>query len=224
MSIVSFFSSSIGRKVIMAVTGTLLFVFIIGHLLGNLLIFLGQDTFNEYAKTLKETPALLWGARIGLLTVVLIHVFDAISLKMRNLSARPDSYSRKNTVQASYASTTMMLSGSLILFFVVFHLFHFTLGCVQPELFSLKDSLGRHDVYTMVVSSFKQAPFALLYIVAILVLGRHLSHGLSSLFQSLGLKHPAYNPVIRQAGSIISWLVVLGYISIPIAALAGCLQ
>ena len=215
------FCSSIGLKMIMAVTGLALFLFLIAHLSGNLLTFAGAEAFNTYAAKLKSLGPLLWVARIGLLVVFATHVLTATMLTRKNRAARPQNYVFKDTIQASYASRTMMMSGVITLLFVLYHLAHFTfhwVGATDAEHF---DYLGRHDAYQMLVLGFQNPVTSGLYVIAMLVLGMHLSHGLSSLFQSLGLNHPNFFPAIKKVAPLLAWAIVIGFISIPVAVLAG---
>lgn len=221
---VSFFSSSIGLKVLMAVTGVGLVLFLVAHLLGNLQLFLGQAAFNDYAAFLKSIPGPLWAARIGLIVFFVLHIVTAIKLSRQNSASRPQEYAYQNTVQASVASRTMLKSGMLILAFVVYHLLHFTLGAAHSEYFHLTDSLGRHDVYSMVVRSFQQPEISAAYILLLLFVGFHLSHAIPSFFRTLGFYHPAYTHMIDRGGRALSALIALGYISIPVSVLAGIIQ
>jgi len=206
---------------IMAVTGLALCLFLIGHLSGNLLTFVGADAFNDYAARLKSLGPLLWVARIGLLAVFGTHVVTAIMLTRKNRAARPEGYVFSSTLQASYASRTMVVSGMVTLLFVLYHLAHFTLHWVDSANATHMDYLGRHDAFQMLVLGFQNPITSGLYIVAMLVLGSHLSHGLSSLFQSLGLNHKNFSPTIRKIAPLLGWTIVLGFISIPVAVLAG---
>ena len=216
-----FFSSSIGLKIIMALTGVALIGFIVGHLLGNLQVFLGQDAFNAYAYFLKSKPALIWGSRAGLIVFLLAHIFTAIKLRLRNKGARKEGYRKDNTVQATAASRYMMQSGMVILIFIVIHLLHFTVGTLQPENYSLVDPQGRHDVYSMLVLGFQNVSYSVGYIVALLCLGAHLSHAIASFFQTLGLTSPAYEPMIKKGACGLSAALILGYIAIPVSVLLG---
>jgi len=216
--------SSIGAKQVMAVTGLLLFVFVVAHLLGNLLVFAGREATNGYAHKLREMGALLWAARIGLLAVFLAHVGSGVRLWQLNRAARPDGYSEANHLAASYAGRTIVMSGLLILAYVVYHLMHFTLGVTNPEYLTFKDPLGHADVYRMVVAGFSRPVISGVYAVSMILLGLHLSHGLQSFFQTLGLNHPAYNPFFRKVGPVAAVVIAIGYISIPLAVLAGLVK
>ena len=147
-------TSSLGKKFLVAVTGAGLFVFVIGHLLGNLQVFLGPELINRYGNFLQTSPEILWPARIGLLACVVIHVWMSISLAIENYAARDSRYEVKRVVGASVASRTMVWSGVIIFSFICYHLAHFTLLYVHPEYRDLHDQLGHHDVYRMMVIGF----------------------------------------------------------------------
>lgn len=222
--LVQFLRSSIGAKFVMAVTGVGLFGFVIGHMLGNLQMFLGQDALNNYAKSLKDLGPLLWVPRIGLLVCVTLHILTAVRLTRENRQARPMSYVSDGTVQATFASRTMFRTGVIILAFVVFHLLHLTFGAILPENYALEDGMQRHDVYSMTVLGFQNWLVTGSYIVAMVPLGFHLSHGVTSLFQSLGLHHPRYNPLIAKIGPVSAAIIVVGNVSMPLACLLGIVQ
>jgi succinate dehydrogenase / fumarate reductase cytochrome b subunit len=217
----SFLKSSIGRKILMALTGLALVGFVVAHMVGNLQIFIGQKVFNDYAAMLKGMPAVLWPARLGLLAFVFIHVATAISLSRQNQNARPKAYRAQTTVQASAASRYMFHSGIIILVFIGIHLAHFTLGYLQPEFYEIQDQMGRHDVYSMVIHGFQTVPFSIFYIVAMICLGSHLSHAMASMFQTVGISGPSLTPKIEVAVKGLTALIVLGYISIPVSVLVG---
>ena len=216
--------SSLGAKYVMAVTGVGLFLFLVGHMAGNLLMYFGQDAMNSYAVGLRHLPyGLLWVARGGILLCVLLHVFTAYRLTLANRAARPVSYSFQNTIQASYASRTMPMTGTFVLFFILYHLGHLTFRIFNyagPYI----DSQGRDDVYTMAVAGFNQPVLAGLYIAAMLTLGYHLSHGLASLFQSVGLNHPKYNAFFRKVMPAVGWVLCLAGASIPLAVVIGIIR
>lgn len=222
--VVKFAKSSIGAKVLMAVTGAALFGFVLAHMLGNLQIFLGQETFNAYAAFLQGNKELLWVLRSGLIVAVLLHIVSGLRLALLNSAARPVAYSKKTFVKASLTSRTMALSGLVLLAFIVFHLLHFTLGVVQPEAYHLTDAKGRHDAFSMFILGFQSAPIAISYIVAMVLLALHLEHGASSLFQSLGLNHPRYNGLIHRIGPVFAIFIATGNILMPVAVLLGWIQ
>jgi len=208
----------------MAITGIVLVLFIIGHLLGNLQIFAGYEAFNAYAEFLHSKPALIWAARIVVFIAFVLHVTTAFQLRAVNTEARPVSYTKEDTVQATIASRSMMVSGVLLLIFIVFHLLHFTFGKVLPEHFDKLDPVGHHDIYSIVILSFQNNYIAGTYVIIMVLLGLHLSHGLSSIFQTLGFNHPKYTPLISKLGVVIAWLFALAFISIPVAVKLCLLQ
>ena len=209
-----FVSSTIGRKVVMAVTGIVLFGFTIGHMLGNLQVYQGPEKLNAYAAFLRATPALLWGARAILLISVIFHIWAAISLSRQNDRARPVAYRARRWREGSYASRTMMWSGPILGLFIVYHLLHFTTGTAHPDF-------NHEDVYRNFVLGFQQVPASAVYIVAMIALGLHLWHGAFSFFQSLGVRNPAWVRGMRLFATATTLLVTLGNLSFPIAVLTG---
>jgi succinate dehydrogenase / fumarate reductase, cytochrome b subunit len=212
-----FYDSTIGKKAVMAVTGLILFGFLIAHMLGNLQVFIGESVMNHYAETLHGNPPLLWTARVVLLVSVLLHIWAWFQLAAIKREARPVRYAKRANVQASLGSRTMSLSGPVIAVFVIIHLLHFTTGTLHPARF-----VELH-AYENVVTGFT-LPFALLYIVVMLLVGTHLSHGIWSMFQSLGFSHPRYTPMIKKFAAVFSWLLIAGFIAVPISVLVGLLK
>jgi succinate dehydrogenase / fumarate reductase cytochrome b subunit len=217
--------SSVGSKYIMAVTGLGLMIFVIAHMSGNLLIYGGNDALNAYAHGLREHPVVLWSARIGLLAIFLIHLAVAIRTWQENRSARPIPYaSTRHYQQASWASRSMMLTGAVVLLFVLYHLAHFTFGFTDPSNFKDKlphDPKGQEDVAGMVIAGFQQPLISLIYILAQLILGLHLWHGGSSWLQHLGLNDRGYDAIVNNLGAVVALVVIVGNCSIPIAILLG---
>ena len=212
--------SSIGAKAVMALTGVALLGFVVVHLTGKLLIFSGPDTLNAYAASLHSMGNLLHLARAGLLAAVVLHIASAYRLTLLNRSARPGEYRQTAPKVSSYATRTMAWSGTIVLAFILFHLAHFTFGAVQPEAYAWADQTSP-NVYKMVVVGFSSVPIAASYIVAIARLGMHLSHGVTSMFQSLGVRHPRYDTLIAKVGPTFAILYALANISMPVAVLAG---
>ncbi|MCC6220015.1 MAG: succinate dehydrogenase cytochrome b subunit [Deltaproteobacteria bacterium] len=222
-----FLNSLVGLKLVMALSGVMLLGFVIVHMLGNLQIFLGRDAFNAYAHFLKKNEGLLWGARLFLLAALLIHVSTALKLRQVNSSARGSDYVCKNTVQASFASTTMLASGLLILVYIIYHLGHFTLGTFHPEVYSLsinRNNSGEHDVYYMTVRGFQNGVVALGYVLAMGVLFCHLSHAIASFFQTLGLSCPRNSSFLKKLSVVVAGVVFIGFVSIPISVQLGFLK
>ena len=220
--LVDFAKSSIGAKVVMGITGVMLIGFVIMHMLGNLQVFLGPDVLNAYGQMLLDLGGLLWVARIGLLAAVLLHIVSGLRLASINRAARPVPYVHETTVQATFASRYMKLTGLVLLAFIIFHLLHFTFGVTHPDHIGV-DALGRKDIYSMVILGFQQPAVAASYIIAMVLLGIHLSHGASSLFKSLGLRHAKYDSMLDKVGPCLATLVVLGNCAMPIAVLTGLL-
>jgi len=221
----AFYKSSIGKKIIVAVTGVILIGFIVGHLLGNLQIFMGPEYINSYAEKLRALGVLLWVIRVGLLVTVVLHIWFTIRLAIDNRKARPVPYARKEHVKSTYASRSMWISGLLLLAFIIYHIAHFTVQVADPRFALLKmDPLNRHDVYSMMVYGFQNVFVSGIYIVAMYLLAMHLSHGASSFFQSLGLNDKKLTPKLARGARIFAWLIFAGYVSMPIAVLAGLIK
>jgi succinate dehydrogenase / fumarate reductase cytochrome b subunit len=217
--------SSVGAKYIMALTGLVLMIFVLGHMSGNLLIYGGRDALNSYAHGLTEHPILLWTARGGLLAIFLIHLSMAFRLTQEDTAARPIRYVHEDTIQASWASRHMFLTGAVILGFIIYHLMHFTFGvAVDPDHFKTvlpPDAEQRADVAGMVVAGFRQPAIAVAYIICQIILGLHLWHGGSSWLQHLGLNGRGYDKVVNNLGAVVAAVVVLGNCSIPLVILMG---
>ena len=221
----AFYKSSIGRKYIVAITGVILVGFIIGHLLGNLQIFLGPEYINSYAEKLRSLGALLWVIRLFLLVAVVLHIYFTIRLAIDNRKARPVAYAKKEHVKSTYASRSMWISGLLLLAFIIYHIAHFTVQVADPRFALLKlDPLNRHDVYSMMVYGFQNVFVSGFYVLAMYLLAMHLSHGASSFFQSLGLNDKKLTPKLATGARIFAWLIFAGYVSMPIAVLAGLIK
>jgi succinate dehydrogenase / fumarate reductase cytochrome b subunit len=208
--------TSIGLKAIMAVTGIILVGFLIGHFIGNALIFAGPEAINAYSAFLHNSHGLLWVARAVLLASIVLHIMSALRLYAKNASARPERYRVKRDVATNYAARTMMWSGPLLLGFIIFHLAHLTFG-FSPGNYQSSPT----DVYSNLVRGFSIPWVSGLYIVSMLALGNHLFHGTWSMFQSLGINHPAYNKRLMGLALGITLFVTLGNISIPLAVLLG---
>ncbi|MEM1156664.1 MAG: succinate dehydrogenase cytochrome b subunit [Verrucomicrobiota bacterium] len=217
-----FATSTLGRKYIMGITGFGLVGFIVVHMLGNLQIFLGQDTLNQYAVLLKSSAEVLWGFRLGLLALIALHIAAAVSLVIDNRKARPVGYEGESTVQASYASRTMKYSGVIVLAFAIYHIMHFTAKVTHPDYHEMKAPLDDKmvpDVYGMVVHGFSNPWISLFYIVSVGLLCMHLSHGVSSMFQSLGLMTRNNEGLLKLSAKGLSAGIFLGMSSVPVAVL-----
>jgi succinate dehydrogenase / fumarate reductase, cytochrome b subunit len=218
--VVGFWQSTNGKKVVMALTGVMMFLFVIGHLLGNLLVFAGRAQINAYAQFLHFDDSLLWIVRTILIIAATMHVVVTIQLALRNKEARPIGYLHKKAINSSYASRTMYWSGPIILTFIIFHLLQFTAGYIHPETKFIPN-----DVYHNLVTGFRVWWVSAWYVFAICLLGLHLRHGLWSMLQSIGLAHSLRKErAFKRVALGISILIVGGYISIPICILLGYLK
>lgn len=224
--VTNIFSSSLGKKYIMAVSGLVLVLFVIAHLLGNLQIFLGPEAINRYGNFLQTNIEILWPARIFLIIMIGLHIWSAIKLSIENKAARPVPYANWNPTVATYASRTMLMSGIIVLVFIIYHLLHYTalvqsVNLTGQNFAGFEDSQGRHDIFKMMVVGFGNIWVSGFYVIGVGLLCLHLSHGMSAMFQSLGWKNKAYTPLLDKGARIVAWLIFLGYISIPIAILLG---
>jgi len=217
------FSNTVGRKIVMAVTGLFMTLFIVGHLAGNSSIFIGADALNSYAKHLHDLGPLVWVVRLVMLGILTLHVFFGINIAIENAAASPQKYAVAKKLKATFASETMIWTGLLILVFLLIHLAQYTLR-VTPDIVQGTDAQGRFDVYTMVVSSMKHALIGLFYLGTVVVVFLHTSHGVQSLFQTLGLTQTdCALSSFQGVGRFLSTLFLVGYGLIPIAILADFL-
>lgn len=223
-SLTRLYSSSIGKKILVALTGLILVVFVLGHMAGNLLIFAGPDAINEYGHMLHTMGhgGLIWVARLGLLAAVVVHIVATIQLTKQNREAREAKYGKEATRVATPASRIMIYSGLTVLVFLIYHLLHFTVRAGNeynnPEIYTyLLNGQPVHNVFKMVIDGFSWAPAAVFYILAMVLLSNHLSHGVSSLFQTLGLTTNKSWPLMQKAAHGFALLILVGNCSIPVA-------
>jgi succinate dehydrogenase / fumarate reductase cytochrome b subunit len=208
--------SAVGKKALMAVTGIVLFVYVLVHMLANLQIYQGPGPIDRYAELLHGAPALLWTARVILLAAVLVHIVAGVQLWFQKRAARPVGYQELRPVASSVASRTMIVSGLLILLFVVYHLLDLTFGVANPSFVPL-------DPYHNMIASFGRAAASAAYVVAMVALGFHLWHGLWSMFQSLGMAGARLTPGVKRFAVVFATAIALGFVSIPVAVLVGAL-
>jgi succinate dehydrogenase / fumarate reductase cytochrome b subunit len=219
--------STVGKKLLMASTGCVLVLFVVGHLLGNLQIFLGPDVLNRYGHFLQTNMELIWPARLFLIACVVLHVVSAVSLTRLNRAARPVGYVDDPTpIGTSYASRTMMMSGLITAAFVVYHVLHYTvlvksLNFSGLDFASFEDEKGRHDIFKMTIIGFQQPAVVLFYVIGLALLCIHLSHGIYAMFQSLGVRIGAFPMLPRTLARWGSVLIFAGYVAIPLAVLRG---
>ena len=224
-TVVAIFGTSLGKKILMAASGLGLFLFTVGHLVGNLQIFSSDPlTINRYAALLKANAEVLWAVRLGLLALIAIHIVTAIQLSAANAAARPERYLDGKPFKASSASRYMIVSGLILLFFIIYHLLHYTVLFLNDEFHSLVDSEGNHDVYRMMIMGFSNPLVSLFYILSVGMLCFHLSHGIAAMFQSLGLRTKAYTVAIDRFAFYVPILMFIGYASIPAAVMLGIVK
>jgi succinate dehydrogenase / fumarate reductase, cytochrome b subunit len=219
-------TSTVGRKLAMAVTGQFMIVYVLAHVIGNYTIFAGA--INAYAEGLRHWPyvIVLWSSRTLLFLSVLLHTYYGIALKLENRRAKPQSYAVTAYRTASFSGRTMVWSGLVIALYLLFHLLHFTFQVIDPGLGAVNhpDNLGRPDVLTMVVKGFHQAGIAALYVVGVLALGLHLYHGIESSIQTEGLNSDKTLPVVVKTGMTLSILLFLMYAAIPVSIFLGIVK
>ena len=208
----------------MAISGLVLVAFIIGHLAGNLLIFRGPEALNAYGAKLRDLGWGLWAARLGLLLAAAVHIVTSVTLAMENRRARPQPYRIQRYKEATPTSRAMLVSGVLVLAYLVYHLLHFTFRVTHPALSSGVDAQGRHDVHAMVVGSFQQAPITVAYLAGMACVAWHLDHGVASAFQTLGVSSERAVPLFGRLSRLFALAVFLGYSAIPAAVWLGIVR
>lgn len=217
-------SNSVGKKIIMAVTGQVLVLFIIAHVIGNSTIYFGA--LNAYAEHLHALAALVWANRFVMLAVISIHIFFGISLTLENRAANPEPYAVRKSLRTTFASKNMIWTGLLIGAFLLYHLLHFTFQVTDPATAASAnlDAAGRPDVFAMVLAGFQNVLISIIYIVSMAALLLHMSHGISSSFQSLGLNNEHALPFFEKAGSVIAYMLFIAFISIPVMIVIGLMK
>jgi succinate dehydrogenase / fumarate reductase cytochrome b subunit len=223
-SLLKVFTNTVGQKLVMAFTGAVLFAFVVVHMAGNLQIFLGREPLNHYADFLKSNLEILLPSRTVLLTCVILHITSGVLLTIQNRRRRDPGYEVKKLVGASLASRTMLVSGSVMLCFILYHLLHFTAGTINPELLALKDHEGRQDVYAMIVTEFANPWVVAAYVAGVGVVCFHLSHGVRALCESLGLRIETYVRLIDRISFVAPIVLFIGFIAVPLAVLTGVVK
>jgi succinate dehydrogenase / fumarate reductase cytochrome b subunit len=218
----SLFANAVGRKVLMAVSGLFMLLFVLAHLLGNSSIFMGRDAINSYAMHLHDLGPLVWLSRIVMGTMLVVHLFFGVILTLENSDANPKKYAVNRMLKATFFGQTMIWTGLLILGFLVLHLLQFTLR-VTPDIIPEAVAKKPGDVYAMVVSSLQITWIGLAYVGAMIALFCHLSHGIQSFLQTLGLANAGSLPKYETAGTVAATLFLLGYSAIPVSIIAGIL-
>jgi len=215
------YRSSVGKKILMACTGLILFLFIVGHMVGNLKVLSGPEAFNHYAEFLREIgypllphQSFLWMFRAVLLAAVVVHATSALLLWRSSRAARSEGYGKKKDISFTYASRTMRWGGVILALFIVYHLLHLTVGSIHPDFIP-------GDVYHNYVVAFQSPLIFGFYVVAQAALCFHLYHGLWSVTQTLGASHPKYNPIRRPVAVVLSLGIFVGFLIPPVLVLAG---
>lgn len=214
--------SSIGAKHLMAITGLLLFLFAIVHMLGHLQMFGGPEMYNTYAHFLQSLWEVKWPVRLGLIALLVIHIVLALGLVAKNRAARPVGYAKYKPVISSAVGRSMAWTGLAVFAFLAFHILHFTVGQVQPGYFHTLDPKNRYDAYSMFIHGFQNPAIYGVYLAGILLLAMHLGHGAASWLQSLGWRHPKYP--VDKLGTALSVFLFVGYMVPPTAVLLGLLR
>ena len=221
------FSSSLGKKYLMALSGFVLIGFVFVHMAGNLQILMGQEKINAYAHALQSLPLpILWGSRLFLLLAVVVHVVTAYQLVRDNRRARPQSNYIEKTKRAPWYSKNMGLTGFILFAFIVFHLLHFTIRQIYPEYDDMMTTVGSpdsseiHDVYSMVIAGFQHTWISIFYVLAMFLLCGHLAHGVSSAFQSLGIRSENWRVRLDIFAKAYAWIIFIGFSIVPLLVLA----
>ena len=213
-----FWRSTVGKKIVMAVTGVIMIAYLVGHVAGNLLVFQGAAAINAYAAFLHRSATLLWAVRAVLLAAVVLHVVAAAQLLALDRRARPQAYARQQPQAATAASRTMRIGGVVIAAFIVFHILHFTTGTIRPAAYT------ELQVYSNVVGSFRIWWVSLLYVIAMVAIGLHLFHGAWSWIRTLGLSRPRGEPLRRPIAAALAVIIWAGFTIIPVAIFFGLVR
>ena len=216
--------SSVGRKIIMAVTGIVLVGFVCVHLLGNSSMFVGADAINAYAQKLHSLGPFVWVFRLVMLVAFALHIAFGIQLTLENKAATPEANVQVKRQKTGFGAETMIVSGLVMLAFVIYHLLHFTVRVTNPEIYVPLGGDGMVDVYFMVVNGFKSVMPGIIYLAGMLFLFLHVSHGFQSLFQTLGLSNDKSLPVTGMVSKLVGFVLLLGYIAIPLSIVFGCIK
>jgi succinate dehydrogenase / fumarate reductase cytochrome b subunit len=216
--------SSVGRKIIMAVTGFVLVAFVCVHLLGNSSVFIGADAINAYAQKLHSLGPFVWVFRLVMLAAFAIHIFFGIQLTLENRAATPEKNVQIKRLKTGFGAETMIVSGLVMLAFVIYHLLHFTVRVTNPEIYVPLGDHGMVDVYVMMVQGFSSALPVIVYVIGLFFLFLHVGHGIQSLFQTLGLSNDKSLPFMEIVSKLVSVVLLVGYISIPMLVVFGLIK
>jgi succinate dehydrogenase / fumarate reductase cytochrome b subunit len=217
-------ASTVARKLVMAATGQLMVLFVILHVLGNATIYFGW--LNAYAAHLHALPPLIWSFRLGLIVLFSFHIYYGIILTLENNKAKPQTYVMRNDLSATVAGRNMVWTGAVIGSFLIYHLLHFTVQVTNPAIAAARhiDSMGRPDVFNMVVKSFQNFGIASVYLLSMTALWLHLSHGIQSSFQTWGLNSEQSFPIIKRSGAVAAIILFIAYIAVPVVIATGIMK
>lgn len=213
--------SSVTLKIVMAITGAAMVGFVLQHMLGHLIVFQGREAYNEYAAFMQGLGGIKWGARLGLLGMIGAHIAAAVALTNRNQRARPEGYQKLKAQRTSLAAKSMWYAGVAIFFLIAYHLAHFTLGLVDAEQFAWVDAAGHRDIYSHFVLGFQDPRILLMYLAFVTFVCMHLSHGVTSMFKTMGLSRGRYTMIIDMVGPAIAVFLFIGYVAPPLACMMG---
>lgn len=222
-----FWKSSIGKKWLVALTGLVWVGYVFAHLIGNLQVFAGPQGINAYAELLHSKPLLLWMARIFLIVTLVLHIVATLKIRWESRQARPVAYAKKAHVQAKISARAMAISGLTVLAFIIYHLLHLTVRATDSRFKPLAEGgllQGTSDVYTMMVLGFGNPLVSFFYVLGVGLLCMHLSHGFSSMLQTLGINSKKLMTPLSHGGRILAALLFIGYASIPIGVWSGALK
>lgn len=217
-------TTTVGRKILMAITGQMMIIFVLLHVVGNSTIYFSH--LNAYAAALHALPLLLWAIRLFMFAMLCFHIYLGIVITLENRKAKPGAYAVTRYLSATFAGKNMIWTGSMIAAFLVYHLLHFTVQVIDPQFSAIRnpDSLGRPDVFLMVVQGLRQASVSAVYIVSVIALLLHLTHGIQSSFQTWGLNSERSMPFVTRGGTAAAVALFLGYAAIPVVIVAGILK
>ena len=216
----SFYNLLVGKKIIFAITGIILISFVLVHLLGNLTIFAGRDILNNYAHVLHENKILFIISNLIIITSLITHIWISIQLTLINRKAKSVKYINQQYLQPSLSARNMMITGTIIALFIIFHLYHFAGSNLYANEYNLIDDQGKKDIFLMIIQEFSYIPISIIYMFSITILGLHLNHAIFSFFQTIGLlKTEKIINTMKRTSKKISFFLFFGYIIIPITIL-----
>ena len=211
----SFLKSTVGKKLLMAISGLFMLAFLIAHMLGNMAFHLGPEAINSYARHLDSLAPLIWMQRIVLIAFLILHVWLGISFSLENYRSKTANYSVSKNLRSTLASRTMIYSGLVILGFALYHLLHFTFQITNPEVYQFTDPTGHQDIYKMAGLSFTSPLISFVSLIGLCAVLLHVWHGVGSFLQTLGWNNDKTQPLVEQGSHALALILFLAYLSIP---------